>query len=115
MERGQPRENEIRVKIQCRRRHRAGAEGRPELAARLSFSATEMTVIATAVSEISRNIVRFAERGEVFLELVDTPRPGLRVVARDTGPGIADVDRAMTDGYSTYHGLGPRDCRALAG
>ena len=34
------------------------------------------------------------------------PRPGLRVVARDTGPGIADVSRAMTDGYSTYHGLG---------
>ena len=50
--------------------------------------------------------MRFAERGEVFLELLDTPRPGLRVVARDTGPGIADVDRAMTDGYSTYHGLG---------
>jgi len=106
MERGQPRENEIRVKIQSDADIVLARKGARELAARLSFSATEMTVIATAVSEISRNIVRFAERGEVFLELVDTPRPGLRVVARDTGPGIADIDRAMTDGYSTYHGLG---------
>jgi serine/threonine-protein kinase RsbT len=106
LERGQPRENEIRVKIQSDADIVLARKGARELAARLSFSATEMTVIATAVSEISRNIVRFAERGEVFLELLDTPRPGLRVVARDTGPGIADVDRAMTDGYSTYHGLG---------
>ena len=89
-------------------------EGGPRARARLGFSATEMTVIATAVSEISRNIVRFAERGEVFLELLDEPRPGLRVVARDTGPGIADVERAMTDGYSTYRGLG-WGCRERAG
>ncbi|HEU4546034.1 MAG TPA: sigma-70 family RNA polymerase sigma factor [Microlunatus sp.] len=106
MERGQPRENEIRVKIGSDADIVLARKGARELAGRLSFSATEMTVIATAVSEISRNIVRFAERGEVFLELVDTPRPGLRVVARDTGPGIADIELAMTDGYSTYHGLG---------
>ena len=106
MERGQPRENEMRIKIQSDADIVLARKGARELAGRLSFSATELTVIATAVSEISRNIVRFAERGEVFLELVDTPRPGLRVVARDTGPGIADVGRAMTDGYSTYHGLG---------
>ena len=65
-----------------------------------------MTVIATAVSEISRNIVRFAEYGEIFLELLDEPRPGLRVVARDVGPGISDLDSAMSVGYSTYSGLG---------
>ncbi len=81
-------------------------KGARDLAARLGFSRTEMTVIATAVSEISRNIVRFAERGEVFLELLDEPRPGLRVVARDTGPGIPDVERALSEGYSTYSGLG---------
>ncbi len=63
-------------------------------------------MIATAVSEIARNIVRFAGTGEVLIELVDVPRPGVRVVARDTGPGIEDVQRALTDGYSTYHGLG---------
>ena len=64
-------------------------------------------MIATAVSEISRNIVRFAtHRGEVFMELLDEPRNGLRVVARDAGPGIADVEQALVDGYSTYRGLG---------
>lgn len=106
MERGQPRENEIRVKITSDADIVLARKGARELAAKLNFSATEMTVIATAVSEISRNIVRFADRGEVFMELVDVPRAGLRVVARDTGPGIADIDRALTDGYSTYHGLG---------
>jgi anti-sigma regulatory factor (Ser/Thr protein kinase) len=63
-------------------------------------------VIATAVSEIARNIVRFAGRGEVVIELLEQPRPGVRVVARDAGPGIADIERALTDGYSTYRGLG---------
>ena len=106
MERGQPRDNEMRIKIESDADIVLARKGARQLAARLNFTATEMTVVATAVSEISRNIVRFAERGEVFLELLDAPRPGLRVVARDTGPGIADVDRAMTDGYSTYRGLG---------
>ena len=77
-----------------------------ELAGRLGFSATDQTLIATAVSEIARNIVRFAGSGEVHLELVQEPRRGLRIVARDTGPGIADVPRALEDGYSTYDGLG---------
>ncbi|MFL5531901.1 MAG: anti-sigma regulatory factor [Gemmatimonadales bacterium] len=77
-----------------------------ELASRLTFSATDLTVIATAVSEIARNIVRFAGRGEITVELLDQPRPGVRVVARDAGPGIADIERALTDGYSTYRGLG---------
>ena len=77
-----------------------------ELASRIGFSRTELTVIATAVSEIARNIVRFAGSGEVVMELLDTPRPGVRVVARDTGPGIPDIQRALADGYSTYNGLG---------
>ena len=106
MERGQSRDNEVRIKIESDADIVVARKGARDLASRLSFSATELTVIATAVSEISRNIVRFAERGEVFLELLDVPRPGLRMVARDTGPGIADVDLALTDGYSTYHGLG---------
>ncbi|CAA9289154.1 MAG: Anti-sigma B factor RsbT [uncultured Friedmanniella sp.] len=77
-----------------------------ELAARIGFSRTDLTLVATAVSEIARNIVRFAGRGEVVVELLEQPRPGVRVVARDVGPGIADVERALADGYSTYHGLG---------
>jgi serine/threonine-protein kinase RsbT len=77
-----------------------------ELASRLRFSSTDLTVVATAVSEIVRNVVRFAESGEVELELLEEPRRGIRVVCRDVGPGIADVDQALTDGHSTYRGLG---------
>jgi RNA polymerase sigma factor (sigma-70 family) len=76
------------------------------LASRLGFSGTDLTLIATAVSEVARNIVRFAESGEVVTELVARPRPGVRVVARDKGPGILDVERALADGFSTYAGLG---------
>ena len=55
---------------------------------------------------MARNIVRFASKGELYMELVDQPRPGIRIVARDTGPGIPDIDQALADGYSTYNGLG---------
>jgi RNA polymerase sigma factor (sigma-70 family) len=77
-----------------------------ELAATLGFSRTDLTLIATAVSEITRNIVRFANNGQVHIALLEHPRPGIRIVARDTGPGIPDIDQALADGYSTYHGLG---------
>jgi RNA polymerase sigma factor (sigma-70 family) len=77
-----------------------------ELAGKLGFSATDLTVIATAVSEVVRNIVKFADSGEVVLELLEDPRRGIRIVARDTGPGIPDVAAALRDGYSTYRGLG---------
>lgn len=78
-----------------------------EVAASAGFSTSAQTLIATAISEISRNIVKFAERGEVAISLVtEDGRKGVRVVARDVGPGIADPDVALRDGYSTYHGLG---------
>jgi RNA polymerase sigma factor (sigma-70 family) len=84
----------------------ARQQGR-EVAARAGFSASAQTLIATAISEISRNIVKFAERGEVAISLVaDDGRRGVQVVARDVGPGIADPDEALRDGYSTYQGLG---------
>lgn len=77
-----------------------------ELAGQAGFSPTDRTLIATAVSEIARNIVRFADAGEIVMRLVEDDRTGLLVVARDTGPGIPDVARALADGYSTYRGLG---------
>lgn len=78
-----------------------------EVAAEVGFSATDMTLIATAISEVTRNIVKFAERGEIVLTVVSHEgRRGLHVVARDVGPGIPDLDEAMRDGYSTYHGFG---------
>jgi RNA polymerase sigma factor (sigma-70 family) len=84
----------------------ARKQGR-ELAAQAGFSATELTVIATAISEVARNIVMFAERGEIVVSLVgDDGRQGVTVVARDAGPGIPDLDRAVQDGYSGYGGMG---------
>jgi RNA polymerase sigma factor (sigma-70 family) len=78
-----------------------------ETAARVGFSGTDLTLIATAISEIARNIVRFAERGEMVIAAVEEAgRRGVMVVARDNGPGIADVDEALRDGYSTDEGLG---------
>jgi serine/threonine-protein kinase RsbT len=104
--RGRGRDGEVRVPIRTDADVVAARQVARELASRLDFSPTELTMIATAVSEIVRNIVRFADYGEVVVELVDEPRSGLRVVARDTGPGIPDVALALRDGFSTYSGLG---------
>jgi RNA polymerase sigma factor (sigma-70 family) len=84
----------------------ARQEGR-KIAARAGFKAAELAVIATAISEIARNIVKFAKRGEILISVViENERTGVTVVARDVGPGIPDVDRALQDGFSTYGGLG---------
>ena len=78
-----------------------------ELAAEHGFSPGDQTVIAAAVSEIARNILMYARRGEVSFRFVsDTGGEGIVVVARDDGPGIHDVARALEDGYSTSGGLG---------
>jgi serine/threonine-protein kinase RsbT len=71
------------------------------------FSGSDLTRIATAISEIARNILTYAKRGEVVLtaEQVGTRR-GILVVASDDGPGIANVEQAMVDGYSTGRTLG---------
>jgi serine/threonine-protein kinase RsbT len=77
------------------------------LAAQLALSGTDLTLIAAAISEVARNILIYAGRGEVSLSLVrEGRRMGLVVVARDEGPGIADIGQAMQDGYSTGQGLG---------
>ena len=78
-----------------------------EAAARAGLTGGDLTLVATAISEIARNTVRFAVRGEfVFSVVTRGGRTGLRVVARDRGPGIPDVARALRDGYSTSRGLG---------
>jgi serine/threonine-protein kinase RsbT len=86
--------------VQARQRGR-------DLAAEIGFSAGDQTVIAAAISEIARNILMYARRGEVrFTTVNDGGRHGLIVVAEDDGPGIRDVQRALQDGYSTSGGLG---------
>lgn len=77
------------------------------LSVRLGFSDTDMVLIATAISEIARNILTYAHHGEMCFEEVHEPtRRGVAVTARDSGPGIPDIGRALEDGYSTGKGLG---------
>ncbi|HTD46953.1 MAG TPA: ATP-binding protein [bacterium] len=77
------------------------------LAVQLGYSPTEATLIATAISELARNIVLYAKRGEIWLGVANGQgKPGVVVVARDDGPGIADVPRAIAGGHSTSGGLG---------
>jgi len=78
-----------------------------ELAAAVGFSGSDLTIVATAISEIARNIVEYAGRGEMVFTLVrDGQSRGIVVVARDEGPGIPDVNLAMQDGFSTRRSLG---------
>ncbi len=78
-----------------------------ELALETGFSETESTLIATIISELARNIVLYAQTGEIHLEKVtESSQRGIIIVSRDNGPGIHDVQRALVGGYSTSGGLG---------
>jgi serine/threonine-protein kinase RsbT len=78
-----------------------------ELAIEAGFDDTSKTLIATAISELGRNIVTYAGAGRIDVLVVERDgQRGLMVVAADAGPGILDVERAMQDGYSTSGGLG---------
>jgi serine/threonine-protein kinase RsbT len=84
----------------------ARQEGRA-LAARLGFSSSEQVLIATAISEAARNILQYAGKGTISLsELEVGNRRGILIVARDTGPGIPDIEQALVDGFSSSGGLG---------
>jgi serine/threonine-protein kinase RsbT len=78
-----------------------------EMAAAAGISGSDLTLVATAISEIARNIIVYAQRGEIILKVAtDGRRRGVVVIARDQGPGIADIDQAMRDGFSTGRSLG---------
>jgi serine/threonine-protein kinase RsbT len=77
------------------------------MASQAGFSNSHLTIIATAISEVARNIVDYAKEGEILLMLVSaSDKRGLQIVATDSGPGIADIHAAMGDGYSSNAGLG---------
>ena len=78
-----------------------------DLAAQVGFGGSDLTVIATAISEVSRNIVSYAKHGEIILQSAEQQRRrGIVIIARDDGPGIANVEDAMRDGFSTARSLG---------
>ena len=78
-----------------------------QMASALGFSDTDLTLVATAISELARNITLYAGSGEIVLRVIaDSRREGIEVVARDRGPGIEDIERAMQDGFTTGEGMG---------
>lgn len=84
----------------------ARQRGRAEAHA-LGIDAANVTSVAAAISEVARNIVQHAREGVIMMDVVVSgARRGLRIVARDQGPGIPDVTQALQYGYSRGRGLG---------
>lgn len=78
-----------------------------ELATQAGIQGSDLTLIATAISEIARNILVYAGQGDIRLSLTQRDgRRGVEVIATDQGPGIADIELAMQDGFSTGRSLG---------
>lgn len=78
-----------------------------EMASHLGFSLGDLTLIATAISEVTRNIVDHAGRGEIEFMIENNGRnSGITIVATDSGPGIDDIEMAMEDGFTSKNGLG---------
>ncbi len=85
---------------------KARQEGR-KIAAQVGFAFTELALVATAISELARNIVRYARKGEIAIQPVtNSTVRGIQIVAQDQGPGIRDVEQALQIGFSTSGGLG---------
>ena len=85
----------------------AARRGVNSWASEMGFSVLDRTKVVTAASELARNAIVHGRGGTMSLEVVrDGPREGLRMTFEDRGPGIADVERALEDGYSTAGGMG---------
>lgn len=77
------------------------------VATELGFSLIEQTKLVTAASELARNTIDHGKGGGMVLDLLEEgARRGIRLRFEDHGPGIADVERALTDGYTTGNGMG---------
>src|SRR5574341_221208 len=98
----------IRVSINFPTDILAARERGRSLARQVGFSSpTDLTLIATAISELARNIVHYAKQGEVVLNTIhQNGKSGISIVAKDEGPGITNITQAMQAGYSTSGGLG---------
>lgn len=100
-------QNEVRVSINSDADIVVARQQGREFASALDFDAGDLTLIATAISELARNIVEYAQRGEIILRIVQQgTKRGVEVVAKDAGPGIPDVELALQDGYSSRRSLG---------
>ncbi|SDJ04830.1 anti-sigma regulatory factor [Natribacillus halophilus] len=78
-----------------------------ELAKEVGFNNVDQARIATAISELARNIYLYTENGVIELEVVEKDAlKGMKIIARDDGPGIENIRDVMEDGYSSSGGLG---------
>ncbi|MFA4835250.1 MAG: anti-sigma regulatory factor [Dehalococcoidia bacterium] len=77
-----------------------------QMASEIGMGVVDQSRIATAVSELARNIIVYAGKGVISFQHVNGARDGLEIMAVDSGPGIADIELAMSDGYSSGGGLG---------
>ncbi len=77
------------------------------LAVSLGFGIVDQTKIVTATSELARNTVEYGGGGQAYVETVENAgKRGVRVIFEDQGPGIADIEQALRDGYTSGHGMG---------
>ena len=101
------RDSQVQVRIANSADIVAARQQGRALASQAGFSHSNLTIIATAISEVARNIVEYAKEGEVIITLItDATKRGVEIVASDAGPGIPDVATVMRDGFSTGKGLG---------
>jgi len=98
---------EARIRIRSSADIVAARQQGRERASLVGFSISNLTMIATAISEVARNILEYAGEGEISIRIVsEGNRRGVRIVASDDGPGIADLAAVMRDGFSTGQGMG---------
>ena len=98
---------EVRVKIGSTADVVAARESAREIATQAGFSVCDSTLITMAISEMTRNILQYADTGEVTIALLKNgSKKGVKIVAKDNGPGIEDISRVMQDGYSSRKGMG---------
>jgi serine/threonine-protein kinase RsbT len=77
-----------------------------ELSAKMGFTLVDQTKLVTAASELARNTIIHGSGGVMHVETLNGPRNGLRLTFEDQGPGIADIELALRDGFTTGSGLG---------
>lgn len=77
------------------------------VAKEIGFGTVDQARITTAVSELARNIYLYAKSGEIHIKpMFENGKKGIKIIARDSGPGIKDIRKVMEDGYTTSGGLG---------
>lgn len=99
--------NESRIEIKVESDIVAARQAGREMARQLGFGSADQTRLATAISELTRNVIRYAGVGGCLItDESNYNEIKIRAVVEDRGPGIPDVEQAMTDGFSTGGGLG---------